>query len=85
MWKEIEEQFKWEIVHKTMEHLDWKWYALDESKVPSIKIIKQEAKRLCEEAYNKEKGYSIATGGLRAERIKKGIYLSFELTFALFP
>jgi len=70
LWKDLEENFKWEKVKNTMDLLDWKWAEYDG--VPNTVQIIRQAKSLCEACYNKSKrggkrSHRRGTGGLYAE------------------
>ena len=57
--EEIMNEFDFERVHDVMDFLDWDWGFMG---VPSVDIIKKEAKRLMQDLCNGSSGY-IATGG----------------------
>jgi hypothetical protein len=63
--KAIDKTMKWfdfEVVHKTMVALDWKWS--DYQRVPTLEEIKEHARKLMERAIE-EKCRSYLTGGLK--------------------
>ena len=64
-WTEILENFNWGKVHQTMTALNWTW---EENEVPTIGKLISEAKRLCEEVY--ERGGGVGTGGFLARYYK---------------
>lgn len=49
LWKDLEENFDWEKVHRTMTFLDWKW----QGKEVSISDLKQFSMDLCQECFVK--------------------------------
>ena len=69
LWKDLEENFDWEKVHKTMVFLDWKWQF---EGVPSIEKIKESSKKLLQQCYNEAtlsdsvNKSSVGSGGLYA-------------------
>jgi len=74
LWLEVEENFKWKRVHKTMKYLNWEW---QEHGVPSKKQIKAQAKRLLK--YSFDTGNATSTGGLYASCDEDGLLLQFVL------
>ena len=70
-WKNIDKNFDWNKVHKTMKALNWTWRFSPTT--PSIKELKYTTKDLVEHACTTEHGYA-ATGGFYARRHKKHIY-----------
>lgn len=78
--KKILKHFDFEQVHDVMEHLNWGWKDTD-GKVPSIDQLKDLAKKLLNEVAEKDKFYTISTGGLKALRYENGsMGLEFILT-----
>ena len=79
-WKEIEENFDWERVHKVMVFLQWEWHT--SQGVPSIKEMKECVQELFSEI---EKGNvtAVATGGFYAEKYQCESGDAYRLTFTL--
>lgn len=80
--EEVMENFNFERVHSVMKYLKWSWHI---EGVPSIEMIKNEAKRLLIEVYNSchkygENQWSIATGGFQVVyKVNKGFSLEFVI------
>ena len=78
--KRIMERFDFARVHRAMSALQWTW-SMSASGVPSVYELRQEARRLLESvAESKKKRSSLSCGGLLAEKVKKSLRLSFEIT-----
>lgn len=76
-WEQIEENFKWNEVYQVMKLLDWTWGIGADASIPSVDMIKKEARSLCYMSFCNKKSYT--TGGFSA-RIDDGeIVLSFVL------
>lgn len=85
IWTEIESEFDWEKVHKTMKTLNWEWSGGDfknDPGVPNIRELKQLAKSHIKAVFDTKDGY-FTSGGLRAEKDNEGIHLYFVLESAI--
>jgi len=74
---EILDEFDFEIVHRTMKALNWKWSDLDD--VPSIGDLRRQARELLLDLI-KHGYYCTGTGGLFAYRMSDVVGLRFEVT-----
>lgn len=76
-------RFDFKKVHTVMKLFDWKWKIGDNLEVPSTKQIKENAKRLLEQAYknyrNNPKYVSLSTGGFEVRLDCGEIQLRFIL------
>lgn len=81
--KKIMKHFDFKKVHTVMELLDWKWKIDDNIEVPSTKQIKENVKRLMEQAYknyrNNPEYVSLSTGGFEVRFEYDEIQLRFVL------
>jgi hypothetical protein len=75
---EIMDEFDFEIVHRTMKALDWKWSGCDG--IPSIGDLRRMARELLQELLRNDKYHLTGTGGLYAYRIADTVGLRFEVT-----
>lgn len=70
LWKELEENFDWERVHKVMIFLEWDWKG---EGVPSVDKLKTNARKYCNDCWeivtlsDRKNSSSIRTGGFFAE------------------
>lgn len=79
LWRDIEENFDWVKVNKTMKLLDWYWGLGDNNMgIPDIKTLKKTAKRLLHSAF--KDGNTHATGGFYAYYDNDCLSLSFLVT-----
>ena len=76
-WEQIEENFEWNKVYQVMKLLDWTWGLDADASIPSVDMLKSEARRLC--YYAHEEQTNISTGGFYAQAYEDGISLSFVL------
>lgn len=75
LWLEIEREFNWNRVYKTMKLLDWTWASV--GGIPDVSNLKMYARELCETAYRKQT--SVGTGGFMATYGKYALTLEFTL------
>lgn len=75
LWAEIEREFDWNSVYKTMKLLDWTWAIV--GGIPDIPNLKMYARELCETAYRKQT--SVGTGGFMASYGEYTLTLEFTL------
>lgn len=78
LWEQIEENFDWDSVYKTMKMLDWGWDIDGKMVIPQQDAIIQTARMLTHEAYKDKRQH--ATGGFYASCDENGLSLSFILT-----
>lgn len=75
--EEIMDEFDFEIVHRTMRALDWKWAGSDGT--PTIGDLRRMARELLKDLI-KNKYEVTGSGGLYAYRMGATVGLRFELT-----
>lgn len=75
-WKNIEKNFDWNKVQKTMKALDCKWF--DSPVPPTIERLKETARHLVEVVCTSEFKYT-GTGGFNARRHKAVVSLYFSV------
>jgi hypothetical protein len=75
--EEIMDEFDFEIVHRTMKALDWKWAGFDGT--PTIGDLRRMARELLNDLI-KNKYEVTGSGGLFAYRMGATVGLRFELT-----
>lgn len=79
LWREIEEEFKWDKVHSVMKFLGWTWHFEQDS--PSLIRLMRAGKERCWAAYTTANRMKVMcttfTGGL------KGTYVPEEELLAL--
>jgi hypothetical protein len=75
--EEIMDEFDFEIVHRTMKALDWKWACFDGT--PTIGDLRRMARELLNDLINNK--YEVTgSGGLFAYRMGATVGLRFEVT-----
>lgn len=62
--KEIMGSFDFEKVHEVMKFLNWKWASLSNEGIPTVDQLRDEARKLLKEAWDKKS--TISTGGFTA-------------------
>lgn len=77
---EILDNFDFEKVREVMIFLNWKWFFSSGYRIPTVDEIKDSAIKLLNEvASNKNKTYSVATGGFKASKYDKDLELEFTI------
>ena len=78
LWAEIEEEFDWGRVRKTMKALEWEWINGDgESYIPKKKQLKEWGKDLALTAFVENR--TASSGGFRANYYDEVLTLEFIL------
>jgi len=94
LWKDLEENFDWEKVHKVMVFMDWKWATF--GGVPNLEQIKYSANGWCRAVYEKSKrggkrsstttcgGFTAKYAELYSDRVEPHNELTLEFTLESF-
>ena len=77
LWKDIEKNFDWVKVNKTMKLLDWYWAFGDNMGIPDVNTLKNKAKDLLYSSFLDSNTH--ATGGFFAYYDGDCLSLSFSL------
>lgn len=81
LWAKVDKNFNWKKVYEAMKANDWHW-CIDKEKdlygIPSVNTIRQVAKELLHDAWEREVG-TISCGGLEGGYDEGHLWLSFFL------